>query len=196
MECVSRDVDTQTGISVQDFQFLEYTPSGLRFVDLLGQRSPNESVSSRYDMSVNDLSLAEYRALAEFRFQIRKFLHFSEGQARAYGVEPQQHQLLLAVRGLPQGKSPTVGELAGRLRLEHHSTVELVNRLEALGAVARRKNEADRRKVIVKLTPSGSVLLRKLSLAHRHELETTGPELARALRHVMRVIKPRKAHSA
>ena len=146
-------------------------------------------------MSVNDLSLAEYRALAEFRFQIRKFLHFSEGQARSFGLEPQQHQLLLAVRGLPLGKNATIGELAGRLRLKHNSTVELVSRLEAIGTVVRRKNEADRRKVIVQLTPAGSVLLRKLSLAHRHELETTGPELARALRTVMRVIKSKEAHS-
>jgi DNA-binding MarR family transcriptional regulator len=135
---------------------------------------------------VTDLSLAEYRALAEFRYQIRRFLRFSEGQARAYGLEPQQHQLLLAVRGLPKGKRSTIGELASRLRLKHHTTVELVNRLEALGAVTRIKNQADRRKVIVQLTPVGSVLLRKLSLAHQHELETAGPELARALRAIVR----------
>jgi DNA-binding MarR family transcriptional regulator len=145
---------------------------------------------------VNDLSVAEYRALAEFRYQIRKFLHFSEGQARAYGLEAQQHQLLLAVRGLPRGESATVGELANRLRLRHHSTVELVNRLEALGAVSRRKDDADRRKVIVQLTPAGSVLLRKLSLAHRHELEVAGPEFARALRAVMRACNPKKAQPA
>lgn len=137
---------------------------------------------------MNDLSASDYRALAEFRYQIRKFLYFSEGQARAYGLEPQQHQLLLAVRGLPQGKKPTIGELAGRLRLKHHSTVELVNRLEALGAVKRSPSEEDRRQVIVRLTRAGSTLLRKLSLAHRHELETSGPELARALRRVMRSV--------
>jgi DNA-binding MarR family transcriptional regulator len=139
---------------------------------------------------VNDLKPAEYRALAEFRYKIRKFLHFSEGQAKAYGLEPQQHQLLLAVRGLPKGKDATVGELADRLRLKHHSTVELVNRLEALGAVSRSKNEADRRKVTVELTPMGSALLRKLSLAHRHEIETAGPELIRSLRAVMRASNP------
>lgn len=135
---------------------------------------------------MDDLSLADYRALAEFRYQIRKFLHFSEGQARAYGLEPQQHQLLLAVQGIPPGKKPTIGELAARLRLRHHSTVELVNRLEALGAVVRARSEHDRRQVIVQLTRSGASLLRKLSLAHRHELETSGPELARALRAAMR----------
>jgi DNA-binding MarR family transcriptional regulator len=135
---------------------------------------------------VNDLSLADYRALAEFRYQIRKFLFFSEGQARAYGLEPQQHQLLLAVRGLPPGKQATIGELADRLRLKHHSTVELVNRLETLGAIARVQSEKDRRQVIVQLTRAGTLLLRKLSLAHRLEVETTGPELARALQAVMR----------
>jgi DNA-binding MarR family transcriptional regulator len=135
---------------------------------------------------VNDVSLAEYRALAKFRWQIRKFLHFSEEQSRAHGLEPQQHQLLLAVRGLPEGKNATVGELAGWLRLKHNSTVELVNRLEALGAVTRRKNKADRRRVIIQLTPAGFLLLRKLSRAHRHELEMTGPELARSLQAVTR----------
>lgn len=148
---------------------------------------------SRYDISVNDLSLSDYRALAEFRYQIRKFLHFSEGQARAYGLESQQHQLLLAVRGLPAGKLATIGELAERLRLKHHSTVELVNRLEALGAVRRVKNQADRRAVIVQLTPAGAVLLRKLSLAHRYELENVGPELARALRAVVRAGNSKQA---
>lgn len=135
---------------------------------------------------MKDLSLAQYRALAEFRYQIRKFLYFSEGQARSYGLEPQQHQLLLAVKGLPGGKRPTIGELATRLRLKHHSTVELVNRLEALGAVTRARSEEDGREVIVRLTRAGASLLRKLSLAHRMELDTTGPELARALRAVMR----------
>jgi len=135
---------------------------------------------------VHDLSPAEYRALAEFRQSIRKFLHFSDRQARASGLEPQQHQLLLAIRGLPKGKAATIGELARRLHLKHHSTVELVNRLEALGAVSRWKDEADRRKVTVQLTPSGSALLRKLSLVHRDELETAGPELIRSLQAVLK----------
>ena len=139
--------------------------------------------------SVNDLSVADYRALAELRYQIRKFLFFSEGQARTYGLEPQQHQLLLAVRGLPKGRRATISDLADRLRLKHHSTVELINRLENLGAVVRVQSEQDRRQVSVQLTRTGTVLLRKLSLAHRHELETAGPELSRALRAVMRRIR-------
>ncbi len=130
---------------------------------------------------MKDLTLDEYRALAEFRYQIRRFLGFSEELVRAAGLEPQQHQLLLAVKGLPDGVTPTVGELAERLHLKHHSTVELVNRLENLGYVAREPGREDRRQVIVRLTHSGAGILRKLSLAHHQELEIAGPRLYKAL---------------
>lgn len=131
---------------------------------------------------MKDLSLEEYRALAEFRYQIRRFLGFSEELVRIAGMEPQQHQLLLAVKGLPDGVTATIGELAERLQLKHHSTVELVNRLEKLGYVARGASRQDRRQVIVHLTSSGSTILRKLSIAHHQELEIAGPRLAKALR--------------
>ncbi len=134
---------------------------------------------------MNDLSLEEYRALAEFRYQIRRFLGFSEELVRAAGMEPQQHQLLLAVKGLPEGATATIGELAERLQLKHHSTVELVNRLEKLGFVARQPGKQDRRQVIIHLTPSGASILRKLSLAHHQELEVAGPRLAKALRPIL-----------
>jgi DNA-binding MarR family transcriptional regulator len=145
---------------------------------------------------VKDLSIAEYRALAEFRYQIRTFVHFSEEQARAHGLEPQQHQLLLAIKGLPAGKRPTVGELAARLRLKHHSTVELVDRLAANGSVVRRPGKEDKREVIVSLTPSGAALLRKLTLAHRQELDKTGPQLARSLRAARRGNRKEKMQAA
>jgi DNA-binding MarR family transcriptional regulator len=135
---------------------------------------------------MRDLSLEEYRSLAEFRYQIRRFLGFSEEQVRAAGMEPQQHQLLLAVKGLPDGARATVGELAERLQLKHHSTVELVNRLENLGYVARQASHQDRRQVIVQLTHSGANILRRLSLAHHQELEIAGPRLAKALRTIAR----------
>jgi DNA-binding MarR family transcriptional regulator len=131
---------------------------------------------------VKDLSLAEYRALAEFRYQIRRFVYFSEEQARSCGIEPQQHQLLLAIRGLPEDKRSTIGELAARMHLRHHSTVELVDRLEARGAVSRESSGEDRREVIVHLTRSGIGLLRRLSLSHRDELDHAGPRLASALK--------------
>lgn len=135
---------------------------------------------------MRDLSVTEYRALGEFRREIRRFLHFSEDQVRARGLEPQQHQVLLAIKGLPAGTRATIGELAERLQLKHHSTVELVDRLQRQGHVARSKSREDHRQVIVRLTPSGSSVLRKLSLAHHQELETAGPRLARALRRLMR----------
>ena len=135
---------------------------------------------------MKDLSLEEYRALAEFRYQIRRFLAFSEELARGAGMEPQQHQLLLAIRGLPDGATATIGELAERLQLKHHSTVELVNRLERLGYVTREASQQDRRQVIVRLMPSGASILRKLSLAHHQELEIAGPRLAKALRAIAR----------
>lgn len=135
---------------------------------------------------MKDLSLEEYRALAEFRYQIRRFLGFSEELVRAAGMEPQQHQLLLAIKGLPDGVTATVGELAERLQLKHHSTVELVNRLEKLRYVARAASQEDRRQVIVRLTPSGAGILRKLSLSHHQELEVAGPRLSKALRSIAR----------
>src|ERR1700685_3002717 len=133
---------------------------------------------------MKDLSSDEYRSLADFRYQIRRFLGFSEEQVRAAGMEPQQHQLLLAIKGLPEGAIATIGELASRLQLKHHSTVELVNRLEKLRYVARAPSKEDRRPVIVHLTSAGAGILRKLSLAHHQELEITGPRLALALRSI------------
>ncbi len=134
----------------------------------------------------SDLSLDQYRDLAEFRRQIRNFIHFSEATAKDHGIEPQQHQLLLAVQGLPEGVRPTIREIASRLFTRHHSAVELVNRLEIIGAVARVAGVADKREVWVRLTPAGRGILRRLALAHRTELENSGPELARALQSVLR----------
>ena len=132
------------------------------------------------------LCLEQYRDLAEFRRQIRKFLHFSEATAKEHGIEPQQHQLLLTVQGLPEGARPTIREIASRLFIQHHSAVELVNRLESAGAIARRPGTEDKREVWLRLTPTGRSILRKLAMEHRIELERSGPELARALYSVLR----------
>lgn len=128
-----------------------------------------------------EISMAAYQALAEFRYQLRCFLHSSEQAARAVGLEPQQHQLLLALKGLPEGKVATVGELAERLQIQHHSTVELINRTVDRNLLERTRDEGDQRKVLISLTPYGDEVLRKLSLLHEIELRTTGPELVRAL---------------
>ena len=145
---------------------------------------------------MRDLSAEEYQALAEFRYQIRSFLHFSEEQVRTRGLEPQQQQLLLAIKGLPGGAVASVGELAGRLRLKHHSVVELIDRLEQHEYVVREASDEDRRQVIVRLTASGSSVLRKLSVAHHEELETAGPELAKALRSIARQHQARRRRHA
>ena len=137
----------------------------------------------------DDLAPDQYRDLAEFRRQIRRFLHFSESTAREHGLEPQQHQLLLTVHGLPEGVRPTIGELASRMFIQHHSAVELVKRLEHRGAIARVAGETDRREVLVKLTDKGRAALKNLGLAHREELEKSGPELARVLQQVLRHAK-------
>ena len=133
-----------------------------------------------------DLCLEQYRDLAEFRRQIRKFLHFSEATAKEHGIEPQQHQLLLTLQGLPEGARPTIREIASRLFIQHHSAVELVNRLESAGAIARRPGREDKREVWLRLTPTGRSILRKLAMEHRMELDRSGPELARALYSVLR----------
>jgi DNA-binding MarR family transcriptional regulator len=131
------------------------------------------------------LTIRELQDLAEFRYQIRRFLRFSEDQARAHGIEPQQHQLLLTIKGLPDGVRPTIGELASRMLIRHHSTVELVNRLTEHEAVERVAAATDHREVLVRLTKKGEALLRSLSLAHHEELRAKGPELMKVLRGVL-----------
>jgi DNA-binding MarR family transcriptional regulator len=133
-----------------------------------------------------DLSPDGYRDLAEFRRQIRSFLHFSELKAKEHGIEPQHHQFLLTVQGLPEGARPTIGEIASRLFIQHHSAVELVNRMEHAGLIDRHSGTEDRREVWVRLTPKGRGALRRLALAHRTELESSGPQLAHALNIVLR----------
>lgn len=131
------------------------------------------------------LTATDYQALAELRHQIRRFLHFSEQAARAAGLEPRQHQLLLALKGLPKGVRPRIGELAERLQIQHHSTVELVNRLAAGGYVRRRRGGEDRREVLLSLTPKGEKVLQELTLHHKTELRTQGPLLLTAMRNVI-----------
>src|SRR5918911_713272 len=120
-----------------------------------------------------------FKAMAELRYQIRRFLRFSENAARQAGIEPQQHQLLLAVKGLPDGAKPTIGVIAERMQLQHHSTVELVDRLVERGFLARLRATDDRRQVLVKLTSEGEDFLEKLSRHHLEELQSTGPKFVK-----------------
>ena len=140
------------------------------------------------------LSLADYQSLAELRYRIRRFLHFSEQASRMAGLKPHQHQLMLALKGLPGSIRPRIGELAERLQIRHHSTVELVNRLSVGGYVRRNRSGEDRREVWLSLTPKGEKVLRKLSLQHRVELRLHGPALIAALKRA--IPKQRTARAA
>src|ERR1019366_2093951 len=135
------------------------------------------------------LTLADYASLAELRYQNRRFLPFSEQASRMAGLEPRQHQLMLALKGLPTDVRPRIGELAERLQVRHHSAVELVNRLAAGGSVRRHRGGEDGREVLLSLTPKGEKVLRDLSLHHRAELRMHGPALIEALRRVIHVSK-------
>jgi DNA-binding MarR family transcriptional regulator len=132
------------------------------------------------------LTLSDYQALAEFRYQIRRFLHFSEQVVKQAGLERGQYQLMLAIKGMPAGVRPRIRELAGRMEIRHHSTVELVNRLEAGGFVHRTRAQDDRREVLLALTAKGEKVLSELALHHHDELRLTGPELVAALQRIMR----------
>jgi DNA-binding MarR family transcriptional regulator len=131
---------------------------------------------------MRELSEADYRRLAEFRYQIRKFLHFSEQAARLEGLEPQQHQMLLAIKALGDRDEPTVGRLAEHLFIRHHSAVGLIDRLEERALVKRtRARNGDRRHVSVHVTRQGETILRRLTEVHRRELLSSDPGLVQSL---------------
>jgi len=135
---------------------------------------------------IEGVSLEQFRALSEFRYQIRKFQHFSEKAARARGLEPRQHQLLLAIKGFAGGgRGPTIGYLAERLQVRHNRAVELVDRLETRGMVHRQTGEHDRRQVIVALSDAGEQILKDLATEHIAEIQQIGPGLVRALQQVL-----------
>ncbi len=127
------------------------------------------------------VSQQDYETLAAFRYALRQFLHFSEQAAEKVGLTPQQYQALLAIRGHTDRVGISIGELAERLKLKHHSVVGLIDRLSALKLVARSNDKADRRKVLVNLTAKGLQTLEKLAAAHREQLRRLGPEMKRLL---------------
>lgn len=113
---------------------------------------------------------ADYRALAAFRRALRVFLHFSEEAARAEGLTPAQHQLLLAIKGADSSESPSIGDVADALKLRHHSAVELVDRAVGAGLVNRHADHHDGRCQRLTLTPRGETKLAGLAAVHREEL--------------------------
>jgi DNA-binding MarR family transcriptional regulator len=134
------------------------------------------------------LTLVEYQSLAEIRHRIRLHLHAGELAARSLGLEPQQHQVLLAIKGLPVGVRPRIGEIAERLRIQHHSAVELINRLALAGYVRRYRESSDRREVFLTLTPKALRILGNLAEHHQWELTEGLPELSQALRKNLRPV--------
>jgi DNA-binding MarR family transcriptional regulator len=131
------------------------------------------------------LSASDYAALAEFRHQLERFLNRRRRAARMAGLQPKQYQLMLAVKGMPKGQQPTVGEIAERLQIQNHSVVELVDRLEKRRYILRQRDQADRRVVHLLITPAGEAVLRKLVTASLTELRTEAPALLRALTKVL-----------
>lgn len=139
-----------------------------------------------------DDSIVLLRNLADFRFALRQFLHFSECAALEAGLHPQQHQLLLQVAGAPEGTAVTIAYAAERLGLKHNSTVELVNRSEREGLLSRVADDSDRRCAILQVTRKGNQVLGKLSSDHARELKELAPQLAEALKRVRSHVSDRK----
>lgn len=141
------------------------------------------------------VSAGELNALVQFRYEIRRFLRFSEEAARAAGLEPQQYVLMLAIRGLSAEHAPTIGEIAAQLQIQHHSAVELIDRSVTRGLVRRTRNDGDRRQVMVELTAKGDRLLRDLAAHHRDQLSEAAPALLAALTTLMQAVESRPGTS-
>lgn len=134
--------------------------------------------------SKDEINLQDIQALAEFRYHIRQFLRASEQLLKSAGLKPQQYQLMLHVKA-SNGHPPTITYVAERLQIQHHSTVELADRLVGKGLIRRKRAGDDRRQVILELTPKGEKVLRELALHHRGELRSNGPGLVGALKRVL-----------
>jgi DNA-binding MarR family transcriptional regulator len=128
------------------------------------------------------MTLRQYRALADFRYELRRFLRYSEQVTRRSGLTPLQYQLLLQIKGYPGRERATIGELAERLQAKHHGVVALATRCESLGLIERKVSEEDRRVVYLRLSAKGSRALESLAQLHRDELRSLkGPLVVRNL---------------
>jgi DNA-binding MarR family transcriptional regulator len=135
--------------------------------------------------SKEEISLHDIEALAEFRYNIRRFLRASEQLLKNAGLKPQQYQLLLHVKASGGRQPSTISHIAERLQIQHHSTVELADRLTGKGLIRRKRAGEDRRQVLLELTPKGEKVLKELALHHREELRSNGPGLVGALKKVL-----------
>lgn len=128
------------------------------------------------------LSTEDYQTLSRFRYLLRRFLEYSQSAAVEAGLTPRQHQALLAIKGFPRGLDVGIHDLAERLRVRHHSAVELVDRLEEAGLVVRKQDSTDRRRVLLRLTPAAERRLASLSAIHLEELRRMRPALLEILK--------------
>jgi DNA-binding MarR family transcriptional regulator len=131
------------------------------------------------------IGVEQFRKLAEFRFQLRKFLHFSHAAAEQCGVRPQQYQMLQCISGMPSELDPTIANVAARMLLKHNSAVELVDRTIEQGLLRRSPDPTDHRRILLRVTTQGERILASLAEYHMQELDQAGPELIRALRRVL-----------
>jgi DNA-binding MarR family transcriptional regulator len=123
--------------------------------------------------------------LAEFRFQLRRFLHFSQAVVEEAGLRNQQYQILQCVGGMPDGMEATIANVAARMLLRHNSAVELVDRTIEKGLLRRVVDPDDHRRILLHVTPQGERTLASLAEFHTRELEHSGPRLVAALQHVL-----------
>lgn len=167
--CLNTGAET---ISWCDIMQLDFAGGKL----LLSGRCPDSMPTKK-----NKVTKARYETLAGFRYALRRFLRFSENAAQSAGLTPQQHQAMLAIKGYPGRDRITIGELAERLQILHHSAVGLADRLVAEGYVRRIPDSKDRRQVWLALTARGETVLERLSAAHSEELQRVGPQISQLL---------------
>jgi|ERR1700722_14465793 DNA-binding MarR family transcriptional regulator len=167
-------------------------PDQLRAADALTRVTSARSRGAAENVAVTDtaINVEQFRKLAEFRFQLRKFLQFSHMAAEDRGIRPQQYQLLLCVHGIPPELDPTIANVAARMLLKHNSAVELVDRTIEQGLLRRSPDPTDHRRILLRVTAQGERVLASLADYHLQELEQAGPELIRALRRVLSIKSP------
>jgi DNA-binding MarR family transcriptional regulator len=139
------------------------------------------------------LDVTHLRRLAEFRFQLRRFLHVSQAAAEQMGLHNQQYQMLQCVAGMPEDMAPTIANVAQRMLLKHNSTVELVDRTIEQGLLRRLGDAADHRRILLRVTTQGERILAALADFHTRELEQSGPELVSAFGEILSATRRRAA---
>jgi DNA-binding MarR family transcriptional regulator len=156
------------------------------------EERPTPSLRRRKTPSTQqEFSRREYETLAEFRYHLARFLRRRKDAARAEGLQPQQYELLLAVSGLARTTPPTIEEIAEQLCLEHHTVVELRDRLEERRLLVRDSSGEDRRVVLLRLTREGQSTLDRIVKFSFAQLREEAPELIRSLRTILQ--KPRRS---